>query len=308
MANEIITDNLTRLASQSEAMFGDASFGASSFPDYISIRNGRFSLVTTEGKKPAPDPLKLSFVTLAIKAPLARQYFEQAFDPDKLSVPTCLSYDGVTPEDTATEKQSETCAGCPKSLWGSTSSPSGAPIPACRQHKEIAIKVIGIDGAWLLRIPPASIRKHWAPLVDQIRKAGEKEKAIHGKPTLTMLTCVIDAEFDENTQGVLNFYPRGYADEKEQNKIVQLCADQNALMQILWGPDGPARHEKWLGARAARGGPAVSSVPSSPILPAPERIGKAKHSRAERVVPPDNKQVENEIDDVLASLGIKSNK
>lgn len=301
MANELITNNLTQLASQSEAMFGEASYGASSFPNYVSIRNGRFSLVTMEGKRPAPDQLKLSFVTLAIKAPLARQYYESAFDPDKLTLPTCSSYDGVRPEDTSTLKQAEYCNGCPKSEWGSShSQATGKGIPACRQHKEIAIKVIGVDGAWLLRIPPASIRKHWAPLVDKIHQAGEKEKAVHGKPTLTMLTCLIEAEFDENTVGVLNFYPRGYVSEGEQTQIAQLYQDQDSLMKILWGPDGKARHDKWVTSRG--GVPASPLAVSSATSNFTARVAKAKHSRVERT--PD-KQVENEIDDVLASLGIE---
>jgi hypothetical protein len=244
---------------------------------------------------------------LLVKSPPGRQYYEGEFDPENANPPVCLSYDGVTPEPTGSKIQAKTCAECEKSKWGSSASKlTGQPIPACRQHKELVIKIIGIDGAWLFRIPPASIRRHWSPLVDQIKRAAAKEEASTGKSTLTLMTCVIEAQFDDSTMGVINFRPAGYLPEKERRLVINLHDDREALMRMVWGPDGSKRAEQWTsGAKPSQPAPAPSplAASTSATIEPPRRSRRHQAETAPVDAKPEEK-ITNQVDDVLDAMGI----
>lgn len=248
MAQEmVISKELSYLAELSVGMFDDASYSASSIPNTISIRGNRFWLVSSEGRTSSPDPLKLHFVTLGVKAPEGRTFYEGAYDPENSAPPDCFSYDGVTPDARGPGRQAEACGACKQSEWGSaTSKLTGAIVPACRQHKDIVIKIMGVEGAWLLRIPPASIKKQWGPLVARIKQVAEREQAKHGKPCMSLLTTVIEATFDENAQGVLNFKPLGYLSQSEAPSVIELAKDAELITQILWGLEGSTRMAQWI--------------------------------------------------------------
>lgn len=251
MAQEmVISKELSYLAELSVGMFEDANYSANPVPNTISIRQNRFWLVSSEGRTQTPNPLKLHFVTLGAKAPEGRTYYEGAYDPENSSMPDCFSYDGVTPDARGPKRQAEACGSCKQSMWGSaTSKLTGAMVPACRTHKDIVIKVMGVEGAWLLRIPPASIKKQWAPLVKRIEDVAKVEQAKHGKSTMTMLTTVVESVFDDDAQGVLNFRPLGYLSQSEAPAVIALAEDRDAIAQSLWGPEGATRAAQWANPR-----------------------------------------------------------
>lgn len=313
----VITKELGYLAELSIGMFDDASYSISTIPNTISIRQNRFWLVSSEGRVSTPDPLKMQFVTLGVKAPEGRTYYEGAYDPENSAPPDCFSYDGVIPDALGPKRQADTCGACKQSMWGSaTSKLTGAMLPACRQHKDIVIKVMGVEGMWLLRIPPASIRKQWAPLVERIKKVAATEQAKHNKASLTMLTCVVEATFDENAQGVLNFRPMGYLGPTEIPVVTQLAKDTDSILQILWGPEGASRVAQW--SAPSKNNPlppkqiettktewSKPKIEDAPLKSETTTQTKSRIIKVDTKLEPSKKSSQDaEVDDILKSMGV----
>jgi hypothetical protein len=307
----VISKELSYLAELSIGMFDDASYSVTSIPNSISIRQNRFWLVSSEGRSPTPNPLKLHFVTLGVKAPEGRTYYEGAYDPENSGPPDCFSYDGVTPDAQGPKRQADTCGTCKQSMWGSsTSKLTGAMIPACRAHKDVVIKVMGVEGMWLLRVPPASIRKQWAPLIAQIKKVAEKEQAKHGKASLTMLTCVVEATFDDTQQGVLNFKPMGYLSQSEAPAVTALARDNEAVLQALWGPEGSTRAARWSSPKnelVAQNKEVIEPPKKEIVKKSEPRITKIETTTQkplEKTISNVTEPVGDEVDSILKSMGV----
>ncbi|MCI0563471.1 MAG: hypothetical protein MN733_33770 [Nitrososphaera sp.] len=281
MSNDLqINDFVKRIAARTQHLASAArSGGGRALPNHISIRQNRFWLVGEDGPSPAPDPLCLHFVVVAIKKPKTRFFYNGAYDDEGFGAPpTCMSYDGVTPEASSTERQADCCASnvCPKSEWGSAKGKGGADRSACKVYKQLVVKVPGVPGAWLFSIPPASIAKQWDIYADQIEQAAKEEQAKHGFAALTLSTCVTEMTFDSKFQGVLNFRPKGYIGN-EKLMSVEDCVELEALVgdealnaRLLWGPDGLNREKQYLesaGKTAPRyAAPAISIAPPKATL------------------------------------------
>lgn len=257
MANDLqINDFVKRIAARTQHLAAAAkSGGGRSLPNHISIRQNRFWLVNEDGISPAPDPLCLRFVIVAIKRPKTRFFYSGVYDDETSgSPPSCMSYDGVTPEKDVAERQADYCANnvCPKSEWGSAKGKGGTDRAACKTYKQLVVKVPGVPGAWLLSIPPASITKQWDIYAGQIEQAAKEEQDKHGFATLTLSTCVTEVTFDPKFQGVLNFCPKGYIGNeklmtaKDCAELETLMDDEVANARLLWGPDGLNREKQYL--------------------------------------------------------------
>ncbi|MCI0562569.1 MAG: hypothetical protein MN733_29130 [Nitrososphaera sp.] len=256
MSNDLqINDFVKRIAAKTQHLAAAAKSGGRALPNHISLRQNRFWLVTEDGPSPAPDPLCFHFVVVAIKKPKARFYYNGAYDDEVSGTPpTCMSYDGVTPEADVVEKQADCCASnvCSKSEWGSAKGKGGADRSACKVYKQLVIKVPGLPGAWLFSIPPASISKQWDVYSDYIDNTAKKEEAKHGFATLTISTCVTEMTFDPKFQGVLNFKAKGYIGN-ENLMTAEDCAELEILVddeasnaKLLWGPGGLNREKQYL--------------------------------------------------------------
>jgi hypothetical protein len=68
-----------------------------------------------------------------------RAFYEGAYDPNKVTMPICWSDDGITPDETVTEKQSPACKTCPKSVKGSKVTEQGKQVTACAEHRMIVL-------------------------------------------------------------------------------------------------------------------------------------------------------------------------
>ena len=119
---------------------------------------------------------KLACVILA--APVERLYYSTRYDPTKLVGPDCFaiatSSIGITPADTAPNKQCSQCEGCPKNEWGS--SPTGGKGKACRETRRLLLipaDAIGsadaVKGAEIAALrPPVTSLKNYATYVQTV--------------------------------------------------------------------------------------------------------------------------------------------
>ena len=239
-----VSDAFKRLAARNLSIVESAEVGVSSLiSNVISIKNGRFALVENGERIDIDNPLKLLFITVEAKEPNSRAYYASAPDPKNASPPDCFSYDGRTPEKESANIQASDCSSCKLSEWGSAvSAISGASKQACRIHKDVVIKILGVSGFWLLKIPPASIKPKWGPLVKRIKDLTVQERAKDPNSSFGMSTCVIEATFEQERVGVLNFREVGYAPDEEVLEIVNTM-DKDAFLvdRLLWGPKGAER-------------------------------------------------------------------
>lgn len=209
-----LPDYLQSRQSRGLAQRVSQNLGTSS-PPYLSLKDNRFTLVDAAGNEQIiptyeMDPNKLmrgqspgpyaDVVIIDVNDHLSRIFYDADYDPTAQSYqpPACFSHNGKAPSKLASSPQSPTCASCPNSAWGSaTSNVSGKGIPACAQYQLISILVTGHDQAFLLRIPPNSL-KNYRAYAEQFR----------GQPfdmdgVTTRLSFI--------SQGTLAFIPSGYA-------------------------------------------------------------------------------------------------
>lgn len=286
MANELeqVPDFIKRLAAKTERLFEDARSNGRAMPPTVSIKGSRFTLIFSGDRSPAPNPIQLDFVVVAVKKPMSRSFYAGKFDPtsDNYSPPACYSLDGVTPEDDATEKQNDVCRTCKQAEWGSRVDERGQETTACRQHKQLVIKIAGVEGIWLLNVPIGSVKKQWEVYATEVEAAGKEEKAKYGYATLTLATCITRCTFDDKMPNTLNFKAAGYIgnqklfsqwDVEELEKVL----DSPEISLTLWGPKGVEREKQYLEASPAR---AALPAPGSNVGQGPRHATTLPTSRA----------------------------
>lgn len=91
-------------------------------------------------------------------------FYKDGYKEGSSESPDCFSANGLTPDISSRNKQSNTCAACPMNAWGSRVTSSGKPGKACSDSKRIAIVPLedleneAYGGPMLLRVPAASLQ------------------------------------------------------------------------------------------------------------------------------------------------------
>src|SRR5208282_5533562 len=268
--------------------FDDAqSGGRGELPDQLSIKDNVFTFKTSEGMIEAPNPRLLYFVYLGGKKPKSRALYSGAFNDDDLQAPVCTSQDGVNfepgsqppvitdPSHPRCGQETRNCRECPMSKWGSAVSvKTGKAVPACKEHKDIVVKVMGVTGAWLFKLPPAAF-VNWDKATAKLRAAIEGDKAAHGGQTaLSVGNCIFTVAFGPG-MGNLIFEPKGYVQGDELLEVVELRRDQDNIDKMLWGPEGTARKLQYEEGKAPAASTAAQAAPvtapaAAPVAPAPQ--------------------------------------
>lgn len=131
----------------------------------MSIRGAKWRIVEGGEEHPIYMPgttdlaPSVKVVLLRANAAVSKTFYAEAFVEGSDAAPDCYSNDGVRPASDATNPQCESCAACPKNVWGSKISPSGAKIKACADVRRVAI-LPSDDLSYspiLLRVPAASL-------------------------------------------------------------------------------------------------------------------------------------------------------
>jgi hypothetical protein len=247
--------------------FDDASAGGrGDIADQLSIKDNVFTFKTSEGTTDAPNPRQLYFSYLGGKKPKSRSLYQGAFNDDDLQAPVCTSVDGVSfeegsqppvitdPQHPRCGQETRNCRECPMAKWGSAISvKTGKAVPACKEHKDIAVKVMGVPGAWLFKLPPASF-VNWDKATAKLKVAIAADKAAHdGESTLSLGNAVFSASFGPGMGNII-FEPVGYLAKipEEMAQVVAIRRDPEALDKLLWGGTGRRlQYEEGKAPRAA---------------------------------------------------------
>lgn len=109
----------------------------------ISLRGREFRLVEN-GEEVAKFRDYLDVIIVGVEPEAGRMiktWYSKGYTSGAKEPPTCMSEDGVRPAPWVQDKQSVTCASCPKNTFGSATSPSGKATKACRDGKRIWLKL-----------------------------------------------------------------------------------------------------------------------------------------------------------------------
>lgn len=124
----------------------------------IQLSNGRTFKRVVNGEqigKAVSDTLDVIVVDWLAEP--SRKFYAGVYDKNaKGTLPDCWSNDGVRPEASAKNKQSDGCMGCPKNVKGSGQNGQGK---ACRYERRIAVLVAGDPSGdiYQIAIPGASL-------------------------------------------------------------------------------------------------------------------------------------------------------
>jgi hypothetical protein len=159
---------------------------------------------------------------------LCKIFYKEDFDPkaDDHKAPDCFSDDGVIPAASAQSKQSETCGQCPKNVWGSKISKTGAQVKACQDFLKMAVVVpkMGMDKIWLFRVPPASLKNFfaYATKFDDVDMGGRKANLGDFKTYIY---------FEQGKQGIINFAPANL--EPNEKGLAARIAEEGSANNII---------------------------------------------------------------------------
>lgn len=129
----------------------------------LRVRGERHNFIRPDDGTPAP---YLDVVILGQTQNKSKSYYEK-YDPTAEGArPICASLDGIVPDADVVQKQSETCALCPRNVW-KTDPTTGRKGRECTDYKRLAVIVMPYQTAPILgapliepvflRVPPASL-------------------------------------------------------------------------------------------------------------------------------------------------------
>lgn len=214
----------SRMSRQRSSLAASLAAGLAQGESYprISIKGARFRIV--EGKtETVLDQTKLNIVIVGSNPRLSKTYYEKPWDPnDEPTGPDCFSLDGIGPDASIADPQSDLCASCPMNAWGSKISATGQQIKACSDQKRLAI-VAAEDPSgpvYLLQVTPAALKG-----LNQY----QKELSVRGidpEVARTVLSFDTDASFPK-----LKFGFGGFIDEDEES-IIDALLDSDVVREI----------------------------------------------------------------------------
>lgn len=202
----------------------------------ISIRGGVFRMMVGGQETAKSDERTMQVVIVAAAEHVSRTYYAGQYEEGEQAPPACWSADGVRPDATLKEPQSQTCANCPQNIAGSGQGDSRA----CRFSRRLAVVLANdMNGdVFQLVLPSKSIfgkvENNKMPL-----EAYVKYLAAHG---VNVEDVVTEMRFDtDSATPKLTFSPIRPLEEHEHN-ICSLKAQtqeaKNAITMTVAQNDG----------------------------------------------------------------------
>ena len=102
-------------------------------------------------------------VIIAAAKVLSKVWYEAGWVEGNSAPPDCWSGNGVVPSLQSPKRQSETCASCPRNVWGGRITDNGKRAKECADAKRMAVVPVddvaneAYGGPMLLRVPAASL-------------------------------------------------------------------------------------------------------------------------------------------------------
>lgn len=221
----------------------------------ISLRGREFRLVEN-GEEVKKFRDQLDVIILGVEPEAGRMiktYYKDGYKSGAKEPPTCSSDDGIAPAPWVNDKQSETCAKCPKNAFGSATSPTGKPTKACRDSKRIWVvlkdepKPITDRTIYGLNVSVASLKS--------FSEHGRKLAALGQGPAVAVTRMtMLDLEYPQ-----LEFQLIGWVTAEEAPQTLKLSTDKP--WKVSYGSAGLAL------AMGDSAGPKVALPMSAPPVP-----------------------------------------
>lgn len=133
----------------------DLSSGLAGSISVIKLAPRREKFEVVDGGEVICEVSDLECVIIAA-GPLANKYYAGEYDPKaEARGPDCHSVNGITPDSTICDPQSQSCKNCPHKIWGSKGKGR-----ACSDYRRLVVGIYD-DGeykVYRLDVPPASLR------------------------------------------------------------------------------------------------------------------------------------------------------
>jgi hypothetical protein len=258
----------------------------------ISIRGSKFRLMEGGNQVSVSKSDTMNLVVLDA-APVARTYYEGAYDPDSPSAPTCWSADTVAPSPDVPEehRQSARCTDCPMNVKGS----GQGETRACRFSQRLAVALDGeLDKVYQLQLPATSLFGEPNGKLMGLQ-AYMKFLAAHNTPAIAVMT---EAAFDEDaTAPKLYFRPVRALDEEELPTVLEARDSEETKQAITM-----TVYQADAGAAPADGAAAAKPKAKAPVVEGDEEEAP-KPARKPRAVKPKAPVVEEDDEEDEEDVG-----
>lgn len=192
---------------------------------FAFVRDGERKVMTRQDDPSAPVSSILAIIANA--SGVVKSYYESGYtegsDDNK---PTCFSNDGIHPDPQVEHKQCDNCRMCKRNVFGTARSENGqlGKGKACADAIRLAVMSDPKGDAYLLRVPPASLRA-LGQYTQQLMKRGVPYNAV-----VTRIGFDIEAATPK-----LVFTFHSFLDEAQYRSVME--AANSDIVQRIIGKD-----------------------------------------------------------------------
>jgi len=220
----------------------------------------------------------LDVVILRAGQGVSKVFYSTRYTDGNDDAPACFSNDGIRPDPSAEEKQSDTCATCPHNVFGTAVGEDGSGKgKRCGDFKRLAVAAASsLEDPLLLRIPPASLRN-----------LTEYSKMLATRNVRDYAVVVTRLSFDHDAATPkVKFKPIGFLAEA-QYKVSKGMYDDPVVQEIVGLLNKPV-------AQPAPAEPIDDDVDEPAPAPAPAKKAAPKKPATPVAPPEDDEEEEDE--------------
>lgn len=240
----------------------------------------------------------LDVVIVGVADAVSKIYYKDKYTEGDNAAPDCWSTNGIVPDASASNKQSETCSGCPMAEWGSAMTEDGRKKKACQDSKRLAVVPFAdvenarFGGPMMLRLSPTvlaafkqyskQLAQHGAQFTHVVTRLAFDEQAAYPKVTFQPVGWVDAAVFPRVEEWTKSDEVARIINQEERHTAPALPAP--AAKSVLAG--GPPAHLKIAAPAApvAVAAAAVAAVAAAPTVVEQKQIEAIAASLTEPVV------------------------
>lgn len=237
---------------------------------YISIRGGVFRKIVNGVETQVTESRSLNVIVVRAAEHVSRVYYAGKYEEGAAEPPVCWSSDGVTPDHSVVDPQSDACATCKWNISGSGENDTRA----CRFNQRVALLLDGdMEGdIYTLSLPAKSLfgkgEGDKMPLQQYVKYlAGHK---------VSVTAVVTEMRFDiSSSTPKLTFRPIRPLTEEEYRLALEAANDEDAIEGVKLNifaagsiVDGASEHSEGVVAQAIKTQAPVQTA-AAPAAPAP---------------------------------------
>ena len=221
---------------------------------FTFVRDGERTVMTRQDDPSSPVSSILAIIANA--SGIVKSYYENGYsegsDDNK---PTCFSNDGIHPDPQVEHKQCDNCRMCKRNVFGTARSENGqaGKGKACSDAIRLAVMSDPNGEAYLLRVPPASLRA-LGQYTQQLMKRGVPINAV-----VTKIAFDIQAATPK-----LVFTFHSFLNEAQYSAVTE--AAHSDIVQRIIGKDPEYSEEP------VQPAPKTIPIQPAPVQPAPQPV------------------------------------